>query len=628
MNEPEKITTPVRFSHLTSYAGVGGIVQTAEDLSVVMPDIRSWVGATEIMAVKRVCCALGISGKELHMPPIFTNFHKLTLDAYLFPTFAICNKCNTLHPNPWKNREKDYDDKKIECKAEKYFDKESNKIVQASNEKEKRCNGYLSQVTWCVASRKGFLADVSWHEQAHRSKDATSDQRNCKPDFENSYLYLHKDQVRCLRCNASSEFKQWQLIKMQKEQPWLTTAPEPFIHPDDAGRIYEINDERVHIPFKQEALVIPPESRIGKRSVVDRLYANKSKLAQIEAARVPLRRRGLLKSIANDFHCTLEEVNDALKLIDDGYPNINESDFENRDPVHDEYNAILKIENYDISEDFVTTHKTEQLKEIKHSSTPLKSIKKIISNHVVVNRLRVISVFKGFRRVESAPPNPDSKDASSELENFVHPDLLGESDWYPAIELFGEGVFFSFDEKILNLWEAQPSVINRAKEMSNRYELSGLSGGPLEITPRFILLHTLSHLIIRELEISSGFPAASLEERIFSNVEKQMAGVLIYTAVADMVGSLGGIIQSAEPQEFLKILLNAFNQSEWCSLDPVCSEHSGQGLHKLNGAACHACALTPERSCRFKNILLDRTFIKGSQKLEIPSFLDFINDHE
>ena len=108
MNKLEKITTPVRFSHLTSYAGVGGIVQTAEDLSVVMPDIRSWVGATKIMSVKRVCSALGISDRELRMPPIFNNFDELTLDAYLFPTFAICNKCNTLHPNPWKNREKNY----------------------------------------------------------------------------------------------------------------------------------------------------------------------------------------------------------------------------------------------------------------------------------------------------------------------------------------------------------------------------------------------------------------------------------------------------------------------------------------------------------------------------------------
>ena len=95
---------------------------------------------------------------------------------------------------------------------------------------------------------------------------------------------------------------------MQKEQPWLTTAPDPFTNGDDAGRIYEINDERVHMPFKQEALVIPPESRIGKRSVVDRLFSNKAKLAKIEGTRIPARRRGLLKSIATDFHCSLEEV--------------------------------------------------------------------------------------------------------------------------------------------------------------------------------------------------------------------------------------------------------------------------------------------------------------------------------
>jgi len=627
MNKPEKITTPVRFSHLTSYAGVGGIVQTAEDLSVVMPDIKYWVGSTEIMAVKRVCCSLGISGKELRMPPIYNNFTELTLDAYLFPTYAICNECNTLHPNPWKNRGKNYDDKKIKCKAMRYFDKESKKIINAP-EDGPSCKGYLNQVTWCVASRKGFLADVSWHDQAHRVKNPTPLQKSCRRDFDESYLYLLDNyEVKCMRCDSHGKFKESQ-YSMQKEQPWLTTAPEPFENRKDAGYVYEINDERVHMPFKEDALVIPPESRIGKRSVVDRLYANKSKLVEIAATRIPLRKKGLLRSIAREFHCALEEVVDALELIDDGYPNINVSDFENRDPAHDEYSAILKIENYDVSEDFVTSHKTDQLKKIKQSSTPLKSIKKMISNHVIVNRLREIRVFKGFRRVEYDPPNPSPDDISSELENKIPPDLVGESDWFPAIELFGEGVFFSIDERLLSLWEAQPSVIKRAKEISIRYELSGMKGGPLEITPRFLLLHTLAHLIIRELEISSGYPAASLSERVYSNADKEMAGVLIYTAVADIVGSLGGIVQSAEPKEFLKILLNAFKQAEWCSLDPVCSEHSGQGLAQLNGAACHACALTPETSCKFKNILLDRTFIKGSQKLEIPSFLDFINDHE
>ena len=29
---------------------------------------------------------------------------------------------------------------------------------------------------------------------------------------------------------------------MQKKQPWLTTAPEPFTDNKDAGHIYEINE--------------------------------------------------------------------------------------------------------------------------------------------------------------------------------------------------------------------------------------------------------------------------------------------------------------------------------------------------------------------------------------------------
>ena len=73
MNKEDKITTPVRFSHLTSYAGIGGMVQSAEGVFVVMPDTRYWRGETEIPAVKRVCYALGIPEKELRMPPIYKN---------------------------------------------------------------------------------------------------------------------------------------------------------------------------------------------------------------------------------------------------------------------------------------------------------------------------------------------------------------------------------------------------------------------------------------------------------------------------------------------------------------------------------------------------------------------------
>ena len=139
-------------------------------------------------------------------------------------------------------------------------------------------------------------------------------------------------------------------------------------------------------------------------------------------------------------------------------------------------------------------------------------------------------------------------------------------------------------------------------------------------------MHTLSHLLIRELESTAGYPAASLKERIYCSKNNKMAGILIYTVVADIVGSLGGIIESAEPKAFLSLLEGAIKHAQWCSLDPVCSEHEGQGPGWLNRAACHACALVPEPSCNYNNIFLDRVFIKGSDDLGIPSLIHYIQD--
>ncbi|MDQ7085322.1 MAG: hypothetical protein Q9M36_10535 [Sulfurovum sp.] len=187
--------------------------------------------------------------------------------------------------------------------------------------------------------------------------------------------------------------------------------------------------------------------------------------------------------------------------------------------------------------------------------------------------MREIQVFKGFKRGQQ---NEDD-------ENLVPPDIVGKSDWLPAIELFGEGVFFSIDEQLLSKWETLPSVRKRANEILERYEKSEITlHTDIEVTPRFLLLHTLSHLLIRELESTAGYPAASLKERIYSSGDKKMGGILIYTTVADIVGSLGGIVESAEPKEFLTLMDGVFKHAQWCSLDPVCTEHEGQGPAWLN----------------------------------------------
>lgn len=625
----KQLYTPVRFSHLTSFAGIGSIVRGAEDKLMAVVDTRYWtnrsgaISAQIIPYVARVSMALGIN-KELRMPPTAKENDKgrLTgsyLPAVIFPTFAVCKSCGFLHPNPWRKQAKKFNERVI-CE---------------------HCKGLLEQVTWCAISSRGHLDDVPWHYLCHSKSDG-----GCRIDYEASYLRIGTDaggrkKVICTRCNCSnlygiSDNKRYPL---HKYQPWIFQQ-SPKLDEEDSVRILEVNDPRIYLPLRENALVIPPESRITKANLVDKLYNNSKLRREIDRIKIPLLRNGKIRALATRFRCSVQEINNAFKQIDAGYPFF-EDNIRVGELFEDEYRAFLKLwDDMRDDEDFVTDHRTDQWKGLLRQSLgdgrkndptddlpdelknnlpdDLAAIVKMVDHHIIAKRLREIQVFKGFYR-----------DPGEENKNLVPPDIVGESDWLPAIELFGEGVFFTLDEAILLKWEKLSEVKKRADEVAERYEKSEVTlAQDITVTPRFLLLHTLSHLLIRELESTSGYPAASLKERIYCSInsasDKNMAGILIYTAVADIVGSLGGIIESAEPNEFLALLDGAFKHAGWCSLDPVCTEHEGQGPGWLNRAACHACALIPEPGCQYNNLFLDRVFIKGSDHLNIPNFLEFI----
>lgn len=596
--------TPVRFSHLTSYFGVGAIVRGVEDKLMVVVDTRYWTDkdgnntATVIPYVNRITQALDIT-QDLRMPPVAKeDFNKgiegSYLPAILFPVYANCTNCNLLHPNPWKQQAKKINEKVV-CK----------------------CGGILKQVVWCCVSNYGHLDEVPWHAVCH-----TKHQGKCEPDYNANYLKFSTDKngkkiVKCTRCGSQNIYEKQQLGFINRPQPWIYESVE--VDKNLQIRIVEVNDSGAYLPKRVNALVIPPESRISKSTIVDRLYNNSTALRELASIRIPLRKKGKLKSLASQYRCTLDEINKALNDIDNGYPNF--GSFETMgDLTTDEYKAFLTpLENVKDDEDFVTEHKTDKWKSLitQQMDNHLLALIQIVDKHIVAKRLREIVAFEGFKRGFA----PDGQE-----QPLVPPDIVGKSSWLPAIELFGEGVFFTLDELILSQWEKLSGVKERANEILERYKNSGLNLGDVDITPRFILLHTLAHLIIRELETNSGYPAASLNERIYHSANEKMAGILIYTAVPDVVGSLGGIVESAQPKEFLKILNNAFKHALWCSLDPVCTEHKGQGPGWLNRAACHGCVLVPETACAYGNVFLDRVFIKGSQELEIPNFLDFVSE--
>ena len=137
--------------------------------------------------------------------------------------------------------------------------------------------------------------------------------------------------------------------------------------------------------------------------------------------------------------------------------------------------------------------------------------------------------------------------------------------------------------------------------------------GVVMTSPLLMRIHTLAHLLMRQLSFVCGYSNASVRERIYCSTDPNafMCGVLIYTAAGDAEGTLGGLVGQGEPGRFDAMLEGALEFAGWCSSDPICSELGRQGLHSLNLSACHACALAPETSCELGNRLLDRTLLIG-----------------
>ncbi len=569
-------------------------------------DTRYWtnragnISAEIIPYVDRVSLNLGID-KKLRIPPKAKENDKgeligSYLPAVLFPTYAVCKKCGFLHNNPWRTQKISYSDKAI-CE---------------------KCGSLLEQVTWCAVNNKGCLDDVPWHYICHQKSNI-----NCKVNFNATYLKFDTKAngikiIKCTKCNSWNYYEKAKLSIINKLQPWIYDK-SPMSDEDDVVEILEVNNPGVYLPETDKALVIPPESRICKTSIIHRLFNNSKLCREIDNIKMPLRKKGAIKKAATKFRCSVEDIKESLKQINNGYPFFGNS-ITVGELFKDEYKAFLTpLDNMSDEEDFVTDHQTNQWRDLEkiNLSGELLSIVTMIDKLIIAKRVREIQVFKGFYRSSSENP-----------ENLVPPDIIGKSNWLPAIELFGEGLFFTLDENILSKWEKIEGVRKRADEIAKRYEKSEVIIRPdIVITSRFLLLHTLAHLLIRGLESTAGYPAASLKERIYCSRDRKMAGILIYTVVADIVGSLGGIIESAEPKALLSLLDSVFKHAQWCSNDPVCTEHEGQGPGWLNRAACHACSLIPEPSCDYYNILLDRVFIKGNENLGIPNFLDFIMEN-
>lgn len=219
-----------------------------------------------------------------------------------------------------------------------------------------------------------------------------------------------------------------------------------------------------------------------------------------------------------------------------------------------------------------------------------------------IDRLKITSAQLDFSRVEPYE-GTDSDIMNRNIFRSRPEELLA----YPVVENFGEGIFIAFEPEMIQKWNTDVDRFRRLfKRRRNRFATGATAFGEAG-NRQLYMVHTFSHLIMRELEFRCGYPTASLSERLFvsNDEETKMYGCLIYTSEG-AEGSMGGLIAQTREGNLNSLFRSALLRTTICNSDPLCWKSEGQGLFELNLASCFACGLVSETSCEHRNIYLDR----------------------
>lgn len=241
-----------------------------------------------------------------------------------------------------------------------------------------------------------------------------------------------------------------------------------------------------------------------------------------------------------------------------------------------------------------------------------------ITRVLAVEKLRKVNALVGFTRIDALERVGDLPGRLAPLTRNRYPE------WTVATEDRGEGIFLQLDETTVAAWEERIGDTQLWKDLrtSHRRNFNRRFSETAEDVdpdsrlkpPRYWLIHTLSHVLIRELAMSCGYSAASLSERLYAWPETEgrtpAAGLLIVTTASDSDGTLGGLVQMSTRHRLERTVASALTRATRCSSDPICAKRTPRDPEDfLHGAACHCCVMASETSCERANRFLDRRFL-------------------
>ena len=504
-----------------------------------------------------------------------------------FPEWMFCSKCHRFKSirdwwDKWSHVIDQYDRSNSKNKAD-FFTPPKCGFCYEDAKKLRRTKSFydLTQVRFIMTSSDGDIRDIPWDKwitykkQSKSKEDGTVDLSNwtscCK---EQDLRYLQGDfedlagiLIKCKECNKQANLAGIFGLNISAN-----------IEKNHSYKSVIRTSNSVYYPILVHSIYLPSESGISDE---DQLKIDEW---SEDGEEVDFIYKALLKKYTKD------EILSYLHSID-ADPELKEVDYRRK-----EYQFILSHQQYD-KNDFIFTHK---------SAVGLK--KNGITDLVKVSRLKMTTVQTGYTRQE---PLDADLFLSGDIDK-IKPQYTSlnakNTEYLLGVENFGEGIFISFDSNVINNYiDKQKSLLEKIFEKSKNSPLFNTKFTSVRHLGNFIYIHTLSHLLMKELEFSCGYPTVSLSERLFVD-DNDMKGVLIYT-VGGMDGSYGGLASQANPDKFKDLLDKALDRATDCASDPICLHSEGQGVGEMNIAACYSCALVAENACESFNSFLDRNTV-------------------
>lgn len=577
----------VRSSQVITTYGPGALIDLPRDSGIV-GGLEGWPSQGELTEIfeprltRKLELMTGVSSPRLYAPPPDSNDPSQPtrgIIVWRFPEWFVVQE----------ETKKDDPDRK----------ERSRRLVHRKALDDKgRFEGLSVVATRFVrACPKGHVDDLDWRAFVHGPEDSCRrqlwlDERGTSGDLAELW-------VRCecgkpaRRLSDASEIERNALGTCSGRRPWLGMHTNEICK--QPSRLLVRTASNAYFPHVMSVLSLPDRgSDIEK--VVRELWDELQIIQNVDELAIPKRKPRVFEKLALFSDA---QVLEAIQSIKNGGA-------VERPVKQVELDAILAApegfgDDVPVDPNF---HVRRLPEHAWRSKASLEAVEAVFQLH----RLREIMALAGFTRFEAVMP-----DISGEYDTDVErAQIAVEPKWFPAVENRGEGVFVQLRASAVRTWLERPGVQNRLASLDAGYQKWAerhrserpFPGGP------YVLLHTLSHLLIQTLAMRAGYSASSIRERIYADSESERYGLLLYTGSSDADGTLGGLVQEARHMQHH--LTMALRIAALCSNDPICAQHNPDTSMEnrwLHGAACHGCTLVAETSCEMRNEHLDRALV-------------------